>query len=224
MGESMQKVINEKICYIPCSENPLSADIGMIRENGETWLFDVGEGMENIASLLDTGEKYHVVLSHFHQDHMGNIGRIPAVEIYASKETFKHAKAASDNASDTGIMRRDATENDTTWHIVDRERNIGNLHIFPLASSHAKGCVGLEIDETYAFVGDALYCKVRDGYLVFNAQHLQEEIKVLKGLKAPYLLVSHHPGLIRGREECIAELEEIYQKRVKNEPEIRLKT
>ena len=34
--------INGKISYIKASENPLSADIGIIRENGTTWLFDVG--------------------------------------------------------------------------------------------------------------------------------------------------------------------------------------
>lgn len=222
MCESMQKVINEKIRYIPCSENPLSADIGIVRENGETWLFDVGEGIKNIALLLESGEKYHVVLSHFHQDHMGNIGRIPAADIYASKETYKHGEAMASKAGMT-MHEQMKLKSDVTWHIVDREQNIGNLHLFPLLSSHAKGCIGLEIDETFAFVGDALYCKTQGGYLTYNVQHLQEEIKVLKSLKAPYLLVSHHPGMIRGKEECIAELEEIYGKRMKNEPEIRLR-
>ena len=43
--------------------------------------------------------------------------------------------------------------------------------------------------------GDTLYSKARDGYYVFNAQLVKEEIAVLKGLKAPYLLVSHYKGL-----------------------------
>ena len=79
------------------------------------------------------------------------------------------------------------------------------------------------MDETYAFVGDALYSKARDGYYIFNAQLVKEEIAVLKQLKAPYLLVSHFKGMVRRRDEVIAQLEELYRSRDKNSPEIKLK-
>ena len=105
---------------------------------------------------------------------------------------------------------------------VDKDISIGGLHIFPLPSSHCKGCLGLEVDETYAFVGDALYSKARDGYYVFNAQLVKEEIAVLKGLKAPYLLVSHYKGLIRPRDEAIAELEALYRSWDKSSAEIKV--
>ena len=52
---------------------------------------------------------------------------------------------------------------------------------------------------------------------------MKDEIAVLKSLKAPYLLVSHFKGLIRRRDEMIAELEELYQHRDKNSPEIKIK-
>ena len=71
--------------------------------------------------------------------------------------------------------------------------------------------------------GDTLYSKARDGYYVFNAQLVKEEIAVLKGLKAPYLLVSHYKGLIRPRDAVIAELEELYRSWDKNGAEIRAK-
>ena len=101
------------------------------------------------------------------------------------------------------------------------------IRIFLLAvcifsPSHCKGCLGLEVDETYAFVGDALYSKARDGYYVFNAQLVKEEIAVLKGLKAPYLLVSHYKGLLRPRDEVIAELEALYRAWDKNSAEIKV--
>ena len=41
--------INEKISYIACSENPLSADIGIIRDGTEIWLYDVGNDPQAIA-------------------------------------------------------------------------------------------------------------------------------------------------------------------------------
>ena len=52
---------------------------------------------------------------------------------------------------------------------------------------------------------------------------MKEEIEVLKKLKAPYLLVSHFKGLVRRRDEVIAELEELYRHRDKNSPEIKVK-
>ena len=71
--------------------------------------------------------------------------------------------------------------------------------------------------------GDTLYSKARDGYYVFNAQLVKEKIAVLKGLKAPYLLVSHYKGLICPRDAVIAELEALYQSRDKNDAEIKVK-
>ena len=194
-----ENIINEKISYIECSEDPLSADIGIIRDGDAVWLYDVGSDERAITEL--TG-KYNVVLSHFHQDHTGNIGKIAVKEAFVSDETTHHIKMGT---------------------VADRDIYIGNLHIFPLPSSHCKGCLGLEVDETYAFVGDALYSKFRDGYYIFNAQLVKDEIAVLQNLKAPYLLVSHLKGLVRRRDEVIAELTELYQHRDKNSPEIKIK-
>lgn len=194
----MKKImINERISYIECTEEPLSADIGVIRDGSEEWLFDVGNDERNLEGLCG---KYNVVLSHFHLDHVGCLDKIGIGKLYVSKETQKNVKPQ-------GV-------------IVEGDVFLGNLHIFPLSSSHAKGSLGLEVDETYAFVGDALYCKAKEGKYCYNAQLLREEINQLKALKAPYLLASHHPGLIRNKNEVIAELEEIYAKREQGKPEI----
>ena len=192
-------VINEKISYIECSEDPLSADIGIIRDGDAVWLYDAGSDERAVSEL--TG-KYNVVLSHFHQDHTGNLGKLSIKEAFVSDETKRHVQMGT---------------------VADRDIYIGNLHIFPLPSSHCKGCLGLEVDETYAFVGDALYSKFRDGYYIFNTQLVKDEIAVLKSLKAPYLLVSHFKGLVRRRDEVIAELTELYQYRDKNSAEIKVK-
>ena len=192
--------INDKISYVECSEDPLSADIGIVRDGEEIWLYDVGNDVRNLEGLSG---QYNVVLSHFHQDHVGSLEKIGIKKLYVSKETQKHVKPA-------GV-------------IVEEDVFVGNLHIFPLRSSHAKGSLGLEVDETYAFVGDALYCKAKEGKYCYNAQLLREEIDKLKALKATYLLASHHPGLVRRKDEVIVELEEIYKMRVPNSPEIQLK-
>lgn len=191
-------VINDKISYIEASEAPLCADIGIIREKDTIWLFDIGCGESNVPELPD---HVNVVLSHFHKDHTGNAAKIPIDNCFVSQTTYEHVHMGT-------IVRDDV--------------HYGNLHIFPLPSSHCKGCLGLEVDETYAFVGDALYSRYRDGYYVFNATLLKDELEVLKRLKAEYLLVSHHPGLIRPRAEVIRELEELYSRRIKGDPDIRI--
>ncbi|MBR6299925.1 MAG: hypothetical protein IKR36_03385 [Clostridia bacterium] len=188
--------INDKISYIEASDNPLSADIGIIEDNGSTWLYDVGNGEKSISGLDGS---YHVVLSHFHPDHTGNISRVRTGSIYVSRETYAHVQCGT---------------------VVNDDLYIGNLHIFPLPSSHTKGSLGLEVDGEYAFIGDALYSKVKDGYYIYNAQLLKNEIQVLSALRAPNLLVSHFKGLIREKVAVIDELRTIYGMREKNTSEI----
>ena len=39
--------ISDAISYIEASDDPLCADIGIIRRDGGTWLYDVGNGEKN---------------------------------------------------------------------------------------------------------------------------------------------------------------------------------
>ncbi len=190
--------INDRISYIETTDDPLCADIGIIKAGDETWLFDVGNGEKNVADLKDD---YNIVLSHFHADHVGNLDKVSAKSLYVSNETFKHVGRGT-------IVREDVT--------------VGDIHIFPLPSSHVKGGLGLEVDETYAFVGDGLYSKVKDGFYIYNSQMVKEEIDVLEKLKAPFLLVSHLKGLVREKADAIEELKKIYSFRDKNSSEIRI--
>ena len=191
-------IINERISYIEATEEPLSADIGIIRCGDTEWLYDVGNDLRSLDGL--DGE-YNVVLSHFHQDHTGSLDKVLTGELYVSGETFRHTGRGT---------------------VVTGELTIGDLRIFQIPSSHTKGCLGLEVGNEYAFVGDALYCKAKDGHYAYNAQLLKDEIEVLKELKASKLLVSHFKGLVRPKDEVIAELEQIYSKREKNNPDIRV--
>lgn len=192
--------ISDRISYMEASDHPLSADIGIVKADNGIWLYDVGNGGRNVAGL--TG-RYHVVLSHFHADHTGNLGRVEAQSLYVSGETCRHVRRGT-------VIRADAY--------------IGDMHIFPLPSCHAKGCLGLEVGGAFAFVGDALYGKARDGSYVYNAQLLQQEIEVLGALRAPCFLVSHVKGLARSKEDVLEELKTIYGKKEKGTPDIIIRT
>lgn len=194
------RTINEKIKYIAATNDPLSADIGIITGKTGTWLFDVGADEKVLTEL---NGKYNIVISHFHQDHTGNISRILADNLYVSKETAKHIP-------------------DFTGNIVSEDLYLEDIHIFPIPSSHSKGCLGLEVDGEYAFVGDALYSKVDPDYYLFNAQLLKDEINILNDLHADKLLVSHYGGLVRDKSEVLEELVEIYSLRTRDDPLIRV--
>ncbi len=191
--------ISDKIKYIEATDNPLSADIGIIQGKNGIWLYDVGNDSNRICSL--TG-KYNVVLSHFHLDHVGNLERLNIENLYVSAYTFDRIGK--------GIIVKD-------------DIYIDDLHIFPLPSSHSKGSLGLEIDEEYAFIGDAIYSKTNADYYIYNTQMLKDEIEVLKSLKAKQLLISHIKGMVMSKDKVIKDLEDIYSSRDKLSPDIFVK-
>ena len=186
--------ICDRISYIKASEEPLSADVGIIEGDKCVWLFDVGCSDDAAEEINGIEKPKKAVISHFHPDHMGNLERVGIAEVYLGANTFKYTKCGT---------------------VVDKDFFIDDgvkIHIFPLPSSHAKGSVGMEIGE-YAFLGDGTYATMKQGKVCYNASVLKEEITVLKSLSAKYFLLSHDEKFIRNREEVITELEEIYSKR-----------
>lgn len=203
--------ISPRISYLPATAPPLSADVGIITTEKAVWVFDVGsndEALELVNGIKGERRQIRIVLSHFHADHTSNLHRLTLGEndrIYGGSFT---RKKFADKADIT---------------VIDKDLYFDEgIHLFPIPSAHAKGCVGLEADG-FAFVGDSTYCDVREGKAVYNAGQLQELIKALKGLKADKLLLSHNEPLECDREAKTARLEEIYSLRKKDEPYIYLK-
>lgn len=192
--------LSPPISYLPASEEPLSADVGIISLENVTWIFDVGSNDES-AELINSvqGEK-RIVLSHFHADHITNISRIKCDKIYCGSFTRKKLG----DIKDTEII---TVESDLYF---DKD----GVRLFPLPSSHAKSCVALEYGD-FAFLGDGTYCTKREGKYVYNSGQLQALIAVLKSLKANRLLLSHNEPFASGREDVIAQLEKIYSLRKK---------
>lgn len=191
--------IADRISYFPHRESPLSADVGVIRCDDELWIYDVGSTVEIAAAINDLPGHKNVVLSHFHQDHAGNVERVMYDVLYAGAFTCKRL----------GVR--------TT--VGDHLFFESGIHLFLLPSSHAKGCVGLEYGD-YAFLGDATYSMVKDGQAAYNAGILKEQITVLKSLRADLLLLSHSEPFARHKAEVISQLEEIYSLRSRNSPYI----
>lgn len=191
--------ISDRISCFPAVQTPLSADVGVIRCDDEVWIFDVGSLQETALAINDIPERKNVVLSHFHPDHTGNVDSITYDTLYAGAFTCRRL--------DIGVAVNE--------HLYFEN----GIHIFPLPSGHAKGCIGLEYGE-YAFLGDAAYSASKAGHTVYNAGLLQELITVLKSLQAKWFLLSHGEPFVRPKGEVIKWLEEIYALRSPRDPYI----
>lgn len=181
--------INDKISYIKSSDNPLSSDVYLIKGDLYTWIFDVGSDIETLDTINSIEGQKNIIISHFHADHIKNLDQIIFNELYVSKNTYKYSNA--------GIIV------DDDIHIDDGIK----IHIFKVPSSHAKGCLALEIDEEYVFLGDAIYPKNKNGVREYNQQILYEEIKRLSGCMGEKFLLSHDKSPVTRKEVIVKYLE-----------------
>ena len=189
--------IDKRLSYWKASQDPLSADVGVLEGDRYTWIFDVRNSPEAADCIRSLSRPKRVVLSHFHQDHIGNWREVEFETLYQGAYTFQHTGVGE-------IVRGGLTLEDGVL-----------IRLFEIPSSHAKGCIGMEADGMYAFLGDATYCTAKhpQGRLAYNANLLADEIAVLRALQAPYFLLSHNDAFMRPKADVLAELEEIYAQR-----------
>ena len=80
------KKLSEKISYLESSDNPLSAEVVMIKRKKITIFYDCGASDEAYKFITNCKDNKIVILSHFHADHAKNAFRLN-VPIYCSKYT-----------------------------------------------------------------------------------------------------------------------------------------
>ncbi len=190
----MKIKLNEFISYVPKSDEPLSAEVFEILTDCGLWVYDVGASDE-AASELNSLNGFNVALSHFHRDHAGNIGRIKYSSLYGGPYTCKKFGGSAI----------------TSPVVFD-----GGVKLFPIPSSHSKGCLGLEYCG-FAFLGDSLYSCNKDGRAAYSVGTLRETINALSDLKAENFILSHAEPLVVSKREAVDGLERIYALRKKGE-------
>lgn len=191
--------ITEFLSYLPASESPLSAEVVLIRCGNGLWLYDIGSSEVSAAAIQALSGPRRVVLSHFHADHAGNLGRITFDALYAGPFACKRFGMGE---------------------AVSREMIFPDgVRLFPLPSSHAKGCVGLCYQE-YAFLGDAAYSTKQDGRIAYNAGQLQALIRTMNDLPARVFYLSHRMPECLSKEALLSYLRDIYARRSKDSPYI----
>ncbi|MGN0971039.1 MAG: hypothetical protein ACI4OY_03720 [Aristaeellaceae bacterium] len=193
--------LTEGIGYYPAREQPLSAEVTVIAGNSGWWIFDAGAAEDVAAAVRALPGEKRLVISHFHQDHLACWEQLQCGDIYASPHTLRYTGRGT--AVTEPLILRDGV----------------TLRLFPLPSSHAKGCLGLEMGD-YALLGDGLYACVKQGRRAYNASVLAETLRALKALQAERLLLSHGYDRVHTRAEVMAELEAVYARRRPGEPYI----
>ena len=249
MPEKTDKIeqikITERISYIKASDNPLSADVILVDGQEYLYVFDVGNN-ERVAEYLNAiPKKKRVILSHFHTDHMGNIGRIEWESVFFGANTEKYFQhyipdyaaqrfAELPSALAGAVVGETAEESNyavkevrkfpryvTVFDVLNISDGM-SIEIHHVPNSHAKGSLLLQADGEYIFIGDSLYSKAEGETYVYNAQLLKEEIELLKNLPANQIFSSHEERPIKSKAGVSRFLEQIYAKREKNDAYIRV--
>ena len=166
MGEYSRISVTEQISYIKASDNPLSADVVFVEGQEYLYVFDVGNNEQVAEYLNSVSRKKRIILSHFHTDHMGNIGRVEWETVFFGANTEKYFQQyISDYAAQrfaelpaalVGTLGGQNKENSfpkfvTIFEPVRIQDGV-SLEIYHMPNSHAKGSLLLQVNKEYIFV------------------------------------------------------------------------
>lgn len=197
---------DENISYITPTINPLSCTVVIVETGHNIWLYDTGSHSDipaMINSYNQAKKNINIVLSHFHPDHIKNVSDIHFKNMYQGKNTLRYTGAGE-------IVTDDMYIDDDI-----------NLHIFPIASSHAKGCLALEVKDI-CYVGDALYPATGPQFRRYNAGLLLEQLRQIESCNVKYISLSHRTHFKYSKRAVVRWLKAIYKLRGANEAYIYL--
>lgn len=167
-------ILNEiapRIRHIPASADPLSADVFIIEGDTRYYVFDVGSSDAAYEAVSTLDKPVTVILSHFHRDHAGNMGRLAPAETLAGARTMKYITSGT-------LVTAPLTIRDGV-----------SIQVQPCVSPHAPGCLIATVDGMYTFIGDLTYARPGKGQ-----GEAKGMLNVLKALKTQYFLPSHRDG------------------------------
>lgn len=167
----MLKKIAPRIWQLPAVEEPLSADVFIIEGDTRYYVFDVGSSDAAYDAIMALDKPVTVILSHFHQDHTGNMNRLSTAQTLAGARTMKYI--AGGTLVDALMMIRDGV----------------TIDVRPCVSPHAPGCLIATVDGAYTLIGDLTYARPGTGQ-----GEAKGMLNVLKSLETKYFVPSHAQG------------------------------
>ena len=202
--------INDYMSYLPATEDPLSADVGIVYTKAGTFFFDVGFSQEAFDLIKNTEGARHIVISHFHTDHAVNIQRLVEGKnlrlTSVSLEDMKNLTPETDTLTlgSFTYKKYGYCTNLRSLVNIETETLYGeplSIQIGPFPNSHAKGSLYMMVNREYAFLGDGTYWNIHPDKRFYNVQVLKEEIDLLNKLPADKAVLSHAEPYIQKMEE-----------------------
>lgn len=174
------KIITDYLKQIPSSSEPLSADVFVIEGEKNTYLFDVGNNQEALQAISALPKEKTVILSHPHQDHIGNLDRLSWKNLYMGDATFEK------------LQKGTIVENKVTI----RDGVVIEIRACP--SPHTGGSLIATVNNEYTLLADLYFTRP-----VYDNQPAREMLSVLRELDTKYFVVSHQEG------NCVFEKDEL---------------
>jgi len=182
------KVIAEKIKYLPATDNPLSADVYFIEGDKCCYIYDVGNNDESLRNITQIKKEKTIVLSHYHNDHVGNIKHIDYCDLYVGRKTYET------------IGKGEIVEDTVT--IYDDVK----IEIIYCVSPHTEGSLIINVDNEYALIADLFFTRP-----VFDKEKATKMIDTLRGINTKYFVISHQEDeKVISKDKLITELSDYF--------------
>ncbi len=182
--------IGKRIKYLPASNDPLSADVYCVDGDKYCYVYDVGNNNTSLHYINQISKEKIVILSHYHNDHTGNIGSIHYRKLYVGKKTHE--------AIGKGIIVEDKfTLNDGV-----------KLDIIHCTSPHTEGSLIITVDNEYTLIADLYFTRPP-----FDMEKAIKMIESLKNIDTKYFVISHQEDEnVIPKDELIAELTDYFNR------------
>ena len=182
-GERMN-LITERIKYLPATCDPLSADVYFIEGDKYCYIYDVGNDDNSLHHINEVEKEKIVVLSHYHEDHVGNIDCINYRNLYVGKKTYKTIGKGK-------LVEDVITINDGV-----------KIEIIHCTSPHTDGSLILNVDNEYTLIADLYFTRPP-----FDRDKAIKMIDILNNINTKYFVISHQEDeKIVLKEKLVAEL------------------
>jgi glyoxylase-like metal-dependent hydrolase (beta-lactamase superfamily II) len=182
-GERMN-LITERIKYLPATCDPLSADVYFIEGDKYCYIYDVGNDDNSLHHINEVEKEKIVVLSHYHEDHVGNIDCINYRNLYVGKKTYE-------TIGNGKLVEDVITINDGV-----------KIEIIHCTSPHTDGSLILNVDNEYTLIADLYFTRPP-----FDRDKAIKMIDILNNINTKYFVISHQEDVkIVSKEKLVAEL------------------
>ena len=182
-GERMN-LITERIKYLPATCDPLSADVYFIEGDKHCYIYDVGNDDNSLHHINEVKKEKIVVLSHYHEDHVGNIDCINYRNLYVGKKTYE-------TIGNGKLVEDVITINDGV-----------KIEIIHCTSPHTDGSLILNVDNEYTLIADLYFARPP-----FDRDKAIKMIDILNNINTKYFVISHQEDeKIVSKEKLVAEL------------------